>query len=300
MGSQKSSADHFIGVVFNEETHGDLCFSPFGRPDTVMKLQSQTARITCPPPLSAQLVLCSTQVAQQEAVSSGIVQSPVLNKQLLLLTGRPVGDHTGSDGPPHHHIPSTAAVHASAVSGSRAMVDRQHTGGQCFTCRHSCSSRGHDVCRQHLLGPCPLILCSTRGSARKSLDDDRPAMPVLGDAIAQHSFLRLGPLRARHLDRWLHLVAARIGFCYDMTFEILLRLGVRSARRLSPLRAAQSAKGRRSRAPGGGARESARVRARTRTRTRAHTQLCKPPIYRLPLGFGSGTIRNCDSVLRAV
>ena len=51
MGSQKSSADHFIGVVFNEETHGDLCFSPFGRPDTVMKLQSQTARITCPPPL---------------------------------------------------------------------------------------------------------------------------------------------------------------------------------------------------------------------------------------------------------
>ena len=33
----KSSADHFLGVVFNEETHGELCFSPFGRPDTVMQ-----------------------------------------------------------------------------------------------------------------------------------------------------------------------------------------------------------------------------------------------------------------------
>ena len=53
MGSQKSSADHFLGVVFNEETHGDLCFSPFGRPGTIMKLQSQTTRITCPPPLFA-------------------------------------------------------------------------------------------------------------------------------------------------------------------------------------------------------------------------------------------------------
>ena len=52
MGSQKSSADHFLGVVFNEETHGDLYFSPFGRPYTVMKLQSQTPCITCPPPLT--------------------------------------------------------------------------------------------------------------------------------------------------------------------------------------------------------------------------------------------------------
>ena len=52
MVSQKSSADHFLGVVFNEETHGDLYFSPFGRPYTVLKLQSQTPCITCPPPLS--------------------------------------------------------------------------------------------------------------------------------------------------------------------------------------------------------------------------------------------------------
>ena len=42
MGSQKSSGDHFLGVVFNEESHGDLRFNPFCRPDTVMKLQSQT------------------------------------------------------------------------------------------------------------------------------------------------------------------------------------------------------------------------------------------------------------------
>ena len=40
----KSSADHFLGAFSNEESHGDLCFSPFHRPDTVMKLQSQTTR----------------------------------------------------------------------------------------------------------------------------------------------------------------------------------------------------------------------------------------------------------------
>ena len=37
MGSQKSSADHFLGVVFNEETHGDLCFGSFCRRYTVIE-----------------------------------------------------------------------------------------------------------------------------------------------------------------------------------------------------------------------------------------------------------------------
>ena len=41
MGSQKSSGDHFLGIVFNEELHGDLCFSPFCRSDTVIELQRQ-------------------------------------------------------------------------------------------------------------------------------------------------------------------------------------------------------------------------------------------------------------------
>ena len=27
MGSQKSSGDHFLGIVFNEESHGDFCFT---------------------------------------------------------------------------------------------------------------------------------------------------------------------------------------------------------------------------------------------------------------------------------
>ena len=43
MVSQKSSGDHFLGVVVNEELHGDLRFNLFCRPNTVMKLQSQTA-----------------------------------------------------------------------------------------------------------------------------------------------------------------------------------------------------------------------------------------------------------------
>ena len=51
MKSQKSSGDHFLGIVFNEESHGDLYFSPFGRLDTIIKLQSQTSRSTCPGPV---------------------------------------------------------------------------------------------------------------------------------------------------------------------------------------------------------------------------------------------------------
>ena len=51
MGSQKSSRDHFLGVVFNEESHGDLCFSPFCRPDTAFELQSQTTRTPWHPPV---------------------------------------------------------------------------------------------------------------------------------------------------------------------------------------------------------------------------------------------------------
>ena len=47
----QSSADHFLGVVFNEETHGDLCFSLFCRRYTLNKLQSRTTRSTCRPPL---------------------------------------------------------------------------------------------------------------------------------------------------------------------------------------------------------------------------------------------------------
>ena len=47
----KSSADHFLGVVFNEELHDDLCFSPFCRPGTIIKLQSQTSHSTRPGPL---------------------------------------------------------------------------------------------------------------------------------------------------------------------------------------------------------------------------------------------------------
>ena len=46
MGSQKSSRGPFLGVVFNEESHGDLRFSPFCLPCTVIKLQSQTTRTT--------------------------------------------------------------------------------------------------------------------------------------------------------------------------------------------------------------------------------------------------------------
>ena len=42
MGSQKSSGDHFLGAVCDEKSHGDLRFSLFCRPYTVIKLQSQT------------------------------------------------------------------------------------------------------------------------------------------------------------------------------------------------------------------------------------------------------------------
>ena len=68
MGSQKSSGDHFLGVVFNEESHGDLHFNPFCRPDTVMKLQSQTTRSTCPPPLGALDVVVGRESVQPAVV----------------------------------------------------------------------------------------------------------------------------------------------------------------------------------------------------------------------------------------
>ena len=50
--SQKSWKDHFLEVVFNEESHCDLLFSPLCQPYTVMKLRSQTIRSTCPPPVT--------------------------------------------------------------------------------------------------------------------------------------------------------------------------------------------------------------------------------------------------------
>ena len=50
MGSQKSSGDHSLRVVFNEGSHGGLRFSSFARRYTVM---NQTTRSTRPPPLNA-------------------------------------------------------------------------------------------------------------------------------------------------------------------------------------------------------------------------------------------------------
>ena len=46
MGSQKSSGDHSLRVVFNEGSHGGLRFSSFARRYTVM---NQTTRSTRPP-----------------------------------------------------------------------------------------------------------------------------------------------------------------------------------------------------------------------------------------------------------
>ena len=48
MGSQKSSGDHSLRVVFNEESHGGLRFSSFARRYTVI---NQTTRSTRHDPL---------------------------------------------------------------------------------------------------------------------------------------------------------------------------------------------------------------------------------------------------------
>ena len=44
MRIRKSSSDHFLGVVFNEETHGDLCFSPLCRHHPVNNLQDISSK----------------------------------------------------------------------------------------------------------------------------------------------------------------------------------------------------------------------------------------------------------------
>ena len=46
MCRKKSSADHSLGVILNEETHGDLRFYSFQRPDTVL---DQTPRVPWAP-----------------------------------------------------------------------------------------------------------------------------------------------------------------------------------------------------------------------------------------------------------
>ena len=38
----RSPENHFIGVVFDGESHGDLHFGSFCRPDTVLALSSQS------------------------------------------------------------------------------------------------------------------------------------------------------------------------------------------------------------------------------------------------------------------
>ena len=48
-GRERSSEDHVIGVVFDEETHGNIRFYSFGRRYTVLK---QTPRMPWHPPVS--------------------------------------------------------------------------------------------------------------------------------------------------------------------------------------------------------------------------------------------------------
>ena len=84
MGSQKSSGDHFLGAVFNQESHGDLRFSPiFPGLYTVIELQRQTSRRPSPPPpFYSQLV--DTAQTRHSAVGQGPQPERVLRSDRAL------------------------------------------------------------------------------------------------------------------------------------------------------------------------------------------------------------------------
>ena len=157
MGSQKSSADHFLGVVFNEETHGDLCFSPFGRPDTVMKLQSQTARITCPPPLYVVSAAAAKNRARNASegperrplhapttvggTADGTRRSTVgtLNMGTWAETGEALAWYIASD------VPSTSPSH-----GSNSGAHRESYSTHTYAFKRSCAYDSCNTSHMHM------------------------------------------------------------------------------------------------------------------------------------------------------
>ena len=74
-GRERSSEDHVIGVVFDEESHGNIRFYSFGRRYTVLK---QTPRMPWHPPVHGtwRAVLVTVWLWESDCVTGWLHASP--------------------------------------------------------------------------------------------------------------------------------------------------------------------------------------------------------------------------------